>query len=98
MKIFYAVLIGFCLIGLTGSAYAGAWVDGQGNVHYPTEQTQTYQGAGGNAYQYDLNRPVDANRYGTDTGAQMRDAAHGNGPGAVIDSTHGQNGGGVWGN
>lgn len=89
-------IIGLCLIGLTSLCYAGAQIDAFGNVTYPTEQQESYQGSSGNTYQYDLNNSIDANRYSTDTEAQMRDMTKGSSPGTLIDKSHGQKGGGVY--
>lgn len=54
-----------------------------------------YQGSSGAQYQYDLNNPVDRNRYSTDVDAQRRDMQKIN-PGS-LDELRGQNGGGYYG-
>lgn len=97
MKYLYGFIIGLCLIGFTNFGFAGARINAYGNVTYPTQQQGTYQGSSGSTYQYDLNNPVDADRYSTDTGAQIRDMTNGSNPGSLIDHSHGQKGGGIYG-
>jgi len=54
-----------------------------------------YQGSSGAQYQYDMNNPVDRNRYSTDLDAQRRDQIQGSvDVGTSMDSARGQYGGG----
>jgi hypothetical protein len=53
----------------------------------------SYQGSSGAQYQYDLNNPVDRNRYSTDLDAQRRDSMNVD-SGSSLDKLRGQNGGG----
>jgi hypothetical protein len=55
-----------------------------------------YYGSSGAQYQFDMNNPVDRNRYSTDTGAQMRDQVESY-TDRTLDRMRGQNGGGYYG-
>ena len=55
-----------------------------------------HQGSSGARYQYDLNNPVERNRYSIDLDAQRRDTMKIN-PGS-LDELKGQQGGGYYGN
>lgn len=55
-----------------------------------------YQGSSGAGYQYDMNNPVDRNRYSTDTAAQRRDQVESY-VDRTLDRSKGQYGGGYLG-
>lgn len=55
-----------------------------------------YQGSSGAQYQYDMNNPVDRNRYSTDLSAQRRDQVEGY-VDRTLDRSKGQYGGGYFG-
>ena len=55
-----------------------------------------YQSSSGTGYQYDMNNPVDRNRYSTDTSAQRRDQVEGY-VDRTLDRSRGQYGGGYLG-
>ena len=57
--------------------------------------SSSYSGNSGTRYQYDLGKPVDANRYSIDTNAQMRDMRSLPSPGQTMDRSRGQYGGGL---
>jgi hypothetical protein len=60
---------------------------------YSSSTNGNYQGSSGAQYQYDLNNPVDRNRYSTDLDAQRRDSLNVD-SGSSLDKLRGQSDGG----
>jgi hypothetical protein len=56
--------------------------------------SNNYKGSSGSTYQYNLNNPVDRNKYSIDLDAQRRDQMSVN-PGRTLDRGIGQYGGGI---
>ncbi len=74
---------------INGQCTTGVYLQGHGD-------DDGYKGSSGQRYQYDLNNPVERNRYNIDLDAQRRDQMNQYNTDRSRDRLQGQRGGGVW--
>lgn len=92
-----------CSINLAHAGCVGPVVNGEclTKTNVPgygsdSSRQDTYEGTSGNKYEYDLNNPVDRNKYSIDLDAQRRDQIQGSvNTGRKQDQLQGQYGGGL---
>lgn len=100
------MLRAICVLGIlalavhSGNAFArcaGTMVMGECHgAQVPSGSSNSqHESSSGARYQYDLNNPVDRNRYSTDLDAQRRDQMSVN-PRQKMDRSSGQFGGGIY--
>ncbi len=101
--IFTSAVASLLLISLAAPAKAdcvgpvvmGECVSGTSVRGFDNSSNTGYQGSSGTRYDYDLNNPVDRNRYNVDLDAQRRDQQSGTfDSGRSLDQLQGQAGGG----
>ena len=101
--IFTSAVASFMLFSLAAPAGAecvgpvvmGECVSGTSVKGFDNGPNTGYQGSSGTRYDYDLNNPVDRNRYSIDLDAQRRDQQSGTfDAGRSLDQLQGQTGGG----
>lgn len=73
---------------INGQCTTGVYLKGYGD-------DDGYRGSSGQRYQYDLNNPVDRNRYSTDLDAQRRDQINQYSTDRSMDRLRGRSGGGI---
>ena len=78
-----------------GPVVMGKCVSGTSVRGFDSGSSSGYQGSSGTRYDYNLNNPVDRNRYNLDLDAQRRDQQSGRfDAGRSLDQLQGQSGGG----